>query len=371
MGNRKFHIDYILALPVFGLILIGVIMLASVSAVFSFEKFGTTGYYFVHQMLCGFLPGIILAVIAFFLPIDFFKKWSFFFIMVALILMAVVFIPGFGIVSGGAPRWIKFFGATFQPSEILKLTFIIYLATWLSNRVKAKSCKDDGWKFTLLPFFCILGFIFLLLYFQSNASTLGLIFGIAIVMYFLSGTPLWHTFVLFLTAVSGAVFMLSEPYRIKRVLVTFGMIKDPMGLGYQIKQSLITIGSGGIFGVGLGMSHQKFGKFLPQTMSDSIFAIFAEETGFIGCSILVLLLVVFFWRCIRIAIKSKDKFSQLFTIGVAVWFLIQAFINIGAMIQIFPLTGIPLPFISYGGSHIIVELIAIGIILNVSRRTDF
>ena len=190
-------------------------------------------------------------------------------------------------------------------------------------------------------------------------------------MYFVSGTPVWHMFVLGLVGLAMSAFMVVfEPYRIKRVLVALNIIKDPMGIGYQVKQSLITIGSGGIIGIGLGMSQQKFGNFLPQTMSDSIFAIFAEETGFIGCIILISLFIFFFFKCFRIAFKSHDKFSQLFAIGMAVWICLQAFINIGAMIQIFPLTGIPLPFISYGGSHILMELIGVGILFNISKHNQ-
>lgn len=368
MGIKKIlKIDLGLALASGGLILIGLVSLASVSAIFSLEKFGKTGYYFTHQTLYGILPGIILFIIAFFLPLSFFKKGSVVFISIALILMVLVFIPGLGVVAGGAPRWLKIGFFTFQPSEILKLAFIIYLSAWLANR--AKSQRDL--KLALIPFFFILALIFLLFYFQSNASTLGLITLIGVIMYFISGTPLWHMIILGLVGLAMSGFMIVyEPYRIKRVLVALNILKDPMGVGYQIKQSLITIGSGGITGIGLGMSQQKFGNFLPQTMSDSIFSIYAEETGFIGCMLLVFLFLFFFYRCFMISLKSKDKFSQLFAIGIGVWISFQAFINIGAMIQIFPLTGIPLPFISYGGSHIIVELAALGILFNISKHNQ-
>jgi len=153
-----------------------------------------------------------------------------------------------------------------------------------------------------------------------------------------------------------------------RLRVLLGSIKDPMGIGYQIEQSLIAIGSGGILGLGLGTSIQRFG-FIPQTMSDSIFAVFAEETGFIGSLVLIFLFLVLLWRGFRISKRSPDKFSQLFAIGISSWICIQAFINIGAMIGILPLTGIPLPFISYGGSHMVAELIGIGILLNISKSS--
>jgi len=159
----------------------------------------------------------------------------------------------------------------------------------------------------------------------------------------------------------------TTPFRMSRVLVFLGVKNDPMGTGYQIKQALIAIGSGGIFGLGVGMSKQI--NFLPQTMSDSIFAVYAEETGFIGALVLIFLFLFFLWRVFRIAKNSPDKFSQIFAVGVGSWICLQAFINIGSMIDIFPLTGIPLPFISYGGSHLITELIAVGILLNISKYT--
>ena len=152
----------------------------------------------------------------------------------------------------------------------------------------------------------------------------------------------------------------------KRILVFLDPKIDPMGMGYQINQILIAIGSGGLTGLGLGMSSQRFG-FIPQTMADSIFAIFAEETGFIGCLVLVSLFILLFWRGLRIAKRSQDKFSKLVAIGISSWICIQAFVNIAAMVSILPLTGIPLPFISYGGSHLVGEIIAIGILLNISK----
>ncbi|MCX6765045.1 MAG: FtsW/RodA/SpoVE family cell cycle protein, partial [Candidatus Nealsonbacteria bacterium] len=282
---------------------------------------------------------------------------------------ALVFIPGIGVVSGGALRWLNVGFTTVQPSEILKLSFIIYLATWLDSKLKEKKQFHDSKK-TFIPFICILGFIFVLFYLQSNASTLILIFSIALSMYFLSSTPLWQSMFLGLGGAFGAAFLiLFEPYRLNRLMVSLGIIKDPMGLGYQINQSLISIGSGGFFGNGLGSSSQKLGSFLPQTMSDSIFSVFAEELGFIGAMMVLSLFIVIFIRCIRIGQKTEDKFSQLFVIGFGSWICLQAFINIGAMIQLIPLTGIPLPFISYGGSHIIMELIGAGVVLNISKNT--
>jgi len=373
MTVKKSHqFDYTLAIVVIVLLIFGVLILSSVSAVFSQEKFGKSTYYFIHQMIWGVGIGFLFGFIAFKIPLSFFKKGAGFFLFVNLALMVLVFIPGLAIISGGAPRWINFGFFTFQPSELLKLAFIIYLSAWLANRTSKKTLKKDkrNWSFTLLPFLFILGFIGLLLHFQSDASTLALIIAVGILLYFLSNTPLWHTLLLSSIAVGGFLFLITfTSYRINRVWVLLGLIKDPMGLGYQIKQALITIGSGGIFGLGLGMSNQKFGGFLPQTMSDSIFAVFAEEAGFVGSFVLISLFLIFLWRSFKIAKNSRDKFSQFFCIGISSWICLQAFINIGAMIGILPLTGIPLPFIGYGGSHIVAELIGIGILLNISKHT--
>lgn len=357
MKKNFLHFDYWFLISFLVLLCFGLLILAGVSSIFSQKDFGRSGYYFLHQLNLAILPGLILGITAFFIPISFYKKISFYFVIVALFLMALVFIPGIGIISGGAPRWINIGITTLQPSEILKLAFIIYLAAWLAG------------KKTFTSFICILGLIFALFFLQSNASTLVLIFFIACIMYFLSGTPLWQSMLLGLGGgISIALLILLEPYRLNRILVSLGAIKDPMGLGYQINQSLITIGSGGFWGTGLGMSSLKMGSFLPQTMSDSIFSVLAEEMGFLGVSIILLFFVIFFMRCIIIASRTTDKFSQLFVFGFGSWICFQAFINIGAMIQLIPLTGIPLPFISYGGSHIVMELIGAGIVLNISKR---
>jgi len=369
--KKKQKFDYILAIVVAVLVILGILVLASVSATFSQEKFGRTTYYLFHQMICGLVLGIILGFVAFKIKLSTLKKWAWLFILINLIFMALVFIPRLGIVAGGAPRWMNLGFVSFQPSEFLKLTFIFYLSAWLTSRTIKKSFKKTKkeLKFTLIPFLVIIGIIAILLTKQSDVSTLGMIILIAALMYFSANTPLWHSVLIILISSAGFLVLVKiAPYRIMRLRVLLGSIKDPMGTGYQIEQSLIAIGSGGILGLGLGTSIQRLG-FIPQTMSDSIFAVFAEETGFVGSLVLIFLFLVLLWRGFRISKRSPDKFSQLFAIGISSWICIQAFINIGAMIGILPLTGIPLPFISYGGSHMVAELIGIGILLNISKSS--
>ena len=270
----------------------------------------------------------------------------------------MVFLPIIGSAGQSAYRWI-YLGFSFQPSELLKLTLILYIAAWLASKRER----------TLLPFITIMGVVGLFLFLQPDISTLGVIGIIAVIMYFMAGTPIWHTLLMIMGGFATLVAIIQlAPYRISRLAVFLDPSLDPLGRGYQIKQALIGIGSGGLTGVGLGLSFQKFG-ILPEPISDSIFAVFAEEMGFIGAFLLVALFLAFAWRALVIAKRTKDLFANLVAIGITTWITVQAFVNIGSMIGILPLTGIPLPFISYGGSALAVELLALGILLNISKKT--
>ena len=362
--RKKNKPDYILILTVGILLLLGIIILASVSAPLSQEKFGSPYFYLFRHLLVGLLPGILLGYLAFKMPLSFFKKWAPVLLIINLFFLVMVFIPGIGISFGGANRWVDLGFISFQPSEFLKLSFILYLAIWLSKR--SEKIKEFG--STFIAFAIILGLISLLLILQPDISTLGIIIASGVLIYFLAGTPLKHTFLILSTSLA-VLFLLIKiaPYRLERVLVFLNPDLDPMGLGYHINQALIAVGSGGILGTGLGMSIQKFG-FLPQPMTDSIFVIFAEEVGFIGSVVLISLFLILAWRGFQIAKEVQDKFSKLACVGITFWITFQAFVNIGSMIGILPLTGIPLPFISYGGSALVAELIGIGILLNISKN---
>ncbi len=367
--------DYILIGVLVILVILGVLIVYSVSASFSQERFGQTFYYLKRQILFGFLPGAILAFLFFKIPLALLKKIVLILFLISLGFLGMVFIPNLGVSIGGATRWISLGPVSFQPSELLKLTFIIYLASWLTKsdfsslKERSKNQKKGiNEKMKLIAFLIVIGLISLFLIFQPDLSTLGLIISIAILMYFSAKTPFWYT-ILIVLIISGSLIALVKlaPYRMERLLVFLNPGIDPMGMGYQSKQALITVGSGGISGLGLGMSLQKFG-FLPHPIADSIFAIFAEETGFIGSLILISLFLIFFWRGFEISKKSPNKFSKLVALGISSWIALQAFLHIGSMIGLLPLTGIPLPFISYGASHLIVELIGVGILLNISKN---
>ena len=362
--NRK--PDLALVAVTIVLIILGVLILTSISASLSFERFGNTYYYLKHQFLVGILPGILLGFLAFLIPLEFFKKNIIFFLLISLLLLGLVFIPKVGISLGGANRWIKLGSILIQPSEFLKITFLVYLASWLATRTHSQK----EWKQTLIAFLIIIAILSTFLIFQPDIGTLGIVVGFSVIMYFLSDTPIWHTALIILLGIIALIILMKvAPYRADRIRVFFNPDADPMGVGYQVKQALITVGSGGVSGVGLGMSRQKFG-FLPQTMSDSIFALFAEETGFIGSLILILFFLFFIWRGFKIVRASEDKFQKILAAGIVSWISLQAFINIGSMTGLLPLTGVPLPFISYGCSHLLTEFVGVGILLHISKNSN-
>jgi len=368
MAKKNKTIDYWLLLITTILIVLGIAFLASASSYSSNRDFGDPFYLIKHQLI-----SLGIGIVAFFvclkINLKFFKKWLFYIFLINLLLMVLVFIPGIGASSGSSTRWLSIGGISVQPSEFLKLSFILYLAAWLSNQKKDKGAVFKKSKnATLLVFLCIISLITGILILQSDLSTSLLIIAIGGLMYFASKYPLYHTVInVICIGLGGWVFSKISPYRMSRILVFLNPGDDPLGAGYQIEQAKIAVGSGGITGVGLGMSQQRFG-LLPQPISDSIFAILAEETGFIGATILVILFLLFAWRGFKIIKESSNIFFQLIGVGIVSWIFIQSLLNIGAIIGLIPLTGIPLPFISYGGSALIAELAGVGILLNISKN---
>jgi len=370
-AQKSNHIDYIFLISVLSLLAVGLLILSSISSVISQKEFGNSTHYLFRQIIRGIIPGLALGILAFKLNLSAIKRWSLLFVILGLVMMFLVLVPGLGIKAGGASRWLNIGFSSLQPSEFLKIFFFIYISAWLAKNTEPESSKKrPNWRKIFLPFIIIVGIIGLLLIIQSDLSTLIVILATAGIIYFCAQTPLWHSLLMLFFGVAGACCLIRYvPYRYNRVLVLLDPLRDPMGLGYQIRQVLIAVGSGGIWGLGIAKSQQKFG-FVPQPMGDSVFAIFAEETGFVGAVILVSLFVFVLWRGLRIAKKSQDRFSRLFATGFVSWICLQAFVAIGAMIGLIPLTGIPLPFISQGGTHIVAELIGVGILLNISKHSQ-
>jgi cell division protein FtsW len=276
----------------------------------------------------------------------------------------LVFVPGVGFHSGGATRWINLGFTTVQPGEFLKIGFVVALAAWLAPRARQLGQVRKG----LIPFSVLVAVPSIILLAQPNTSTTFLLLCTGAVMYFVAGAP-WRDFgILLLVAVLalGAVILV-RPYALQRVQTFLDPSSHSLGSGYQIQQSLIAVGSGGIIGRGFGQSVEKF-NYLPEPDGDSVFAVFAEETGFVGAALLVLLFLSLSARGIVIAGNSRDMFGGLLALGLSFLILLQACMNIGAMIGIIPLTGLPLPFVSHGGTALMATLLMCGLILNVAAH---
>jgi len=374
----KKTLNYILFFLIVFFVGSSILFFSCLSTPASLQKYGNGHYYLLHQILFGFLPAIVAGVIGYKISLHWLKKWAPAFVLVNLVFLFLVFLPKFGVSGGGASRWLNLGFASIQPSEFLKITAILYLSAWIASKLSEthaldwKSITKKGYHnviYIFVPFIVFLGIITVALFLQKDASTLGVVALTLLALYFSAKTPLWHTLLVILGGMGALLALIKiEPYRLDRLMMLFHADTDPLGKGYQLKQSLISLGSGGVFGQGLGMSTQKFG-FLPQAMTDSIFAIIGEEMGIIGGLILIAAFIFLLWLGIKIAKESNDRFSKMVAVGITFWIALQAFINMASVSAIFPLAGIPLPFFSYGGSHLLVELFSVGLLLNISKNT--
>jgi len=357
--------DYMLLGVCILLLTLGLITLFSVSSAKGEVNFRDPLYYLKHQLLFGIAPGLFLAAIGYMTDHKLLRKLSFFILLLTLGLLFLLFVPHIGISLKGATRWVKLGPLLFQPAEFFKLGFIMYLASLFASRIG----KVTRFFEVALPFMIILGFIGAILLSQPAAGTLGIIVATGMGMYFLAGGKMRDVFVVgVIGTVLFFVIIYSAPYRRERFEAFLNPSVDPQGTSYQLNQALISIGSGGLWGVGIGHSRQKY-EFLPETISDSIFAIYAEEVGLFGSMLLLSLLFLFAFCGLSITKQSPDAFSRLLAGGITLWIVIQSFLNIAANAGLVPLTGVPLPFFSYGGSSMSAVLAAIGILLNISRYT--
>jgi len=359
--------DYLLLWSFIALVFLGFLMLLSSSSWISLEKTGSPIYYLSHQVLYGLLPGCLLAYIFSKFSLRFLRGLAVLFFIISLIFLILVFIPRFGFQAGGAASWLEVGSFTFQPSEFAKLALIVYLAALLEKKVKEGEIKN--FKESFEPFLIILVPFVILLFFQPDMGTLGIICLIALLMFFAAGANLLHIFLLILMGVFClGIGFLTFPHQKERIMTFMHPEEDSLGMSYQVNQSLIALGSGGIFGRGFGNGIQKY-NYLPQPMGDTIFAVWAEETGFIGSLIILLLFLLILWRGFIISKRAPDNFSRLLAIGIISWIEIQGFVHIMAVCGLIPFTGLPLPFISYGGSALISSFIGLGILINISKRT--
>jgi cell division protein FtsW len=360
--EKKGKIDNVFLGIVIALLVIGVFCF--VSASFGVMAKNEAKFMSVlYSQTIGLLVGLLLMYLATKIPYKFWRNYAFYFFVASIIITLLVWVPGLGFKHGGATRWINIGGMSFQPVEFLKLTFVFYFAAWLSwVKSRAKELK-----YGILPLAIILGIIALVLVMQPDHKSIILLVLAGAGMLVASGVP-WK-YILGILGVSLLVFsllVLKSSYLQDRIKTFIDPGHDLLDKSFQLNQSLIAIGTGEIFGRGLGKSVQKFTR-LPEPQGDSIFAVIGEELGFVGTTLIIALYIALALRAMKIAFGAPDSFSRLMVVGIAILLVAQSFMHIASSIGAFPLTGVPLVFISHGGTSLMFSLFMAGIILNVSR----
>ncbi|MBR3119387.1 stage V sporulation protein E [Oceanobacillus profundus] len=343
------------------LLVVGIVMVYSSSYVWSDYKFNDSFYYLKRQLL---FAGAGVVAMFFFMVIPYYtwKKYANLILLFCFILLLLVLIPGVGLVRGGAQSWIGVGAFSIQPSEFMKLGLIIFLAAILSANQKYITSFKKGFLPCILLVFTAFGLIML----QPDLGTGMVLVLTCMIMIFAAGARLTHFFGLAAIGMLGFVGLIaSAPYRISRITAFLNPWEDPLGDGFQIIQSLYAIGPGGLMGLGLGNSLQKY-FYLPEPQTDFIFAILGEELGFIGGTVIIVLFFLLLWRGIKISLEAPDLFGRFLALGIAGMLAVQAMINISVVIGLIPVTGITLPFLSYGGSSLTLTLCSVGVLLNIS-----
>lgn len=355
--NQKRGVDWSIVFFALFLTCFGLLMIFESSNVAAFRDFGDKYHYVKDQLLwlgIGWL-GFIFASI-----IDYHRyyKLAVPIILATIVALILVFMPGIGIKALGAHRWIGVRSFTLQPGEFAKLALVLYLSAWLSYKEKGR----------FIPFTLLVGLMSFLVILEPDLGTAIIILMVSVFIYFASGAALLEFAVLIpFGLIASLILAITSPYRLKRLTSFLNPNSDPLGASYHIRQILISLGSGGWFGLGLGSSRQKY-EYLPEATTDSIFAIIGEEFGFLGAVLLILVFIFFLYRVLKITKEAPDRFGMLLGLGILSILGAQIIVNLGSMTAIFPLTGVPLPFISYGGSNLIVSLISCGILINISRQ---
>lgn len=350
---------------VLGIVVFGLVILSSAAGPLGYSRFGDTFYFVKHQLLFGILPGVIALFVMMKIPYRFWKRTAVPLLLISIILLVLVFIPGIRAEFGSSYSWVKIGSFSFQPSEFVKLTFLFYLAAWLEARGE-RGVRD--FKTGLVPFLFVLGIITGLLVLEPDTGSMAIIAIESMVVFFVAGSSIFHLALLGAGAAAMLTLLIKiSPYRAARLMTFLHPELDPQGIGYHVNQALLAIGSGGFFGLGFGHSRQKF-QYLPEVQGDSIFAIVGEEMGFIFAAGLVVFFVALARRGLKISEDAPDNFGKFVSIGILSWIIFQAFFNISSMVGLLPVTGVPLPFISYGGSAMITAMAAMGVLLNISTH---
>lgn len=345
----------LLAFPFF-LSLVGLFFVFEASSVRGFGEYGDSLHYVKLQGLWIFLGSLLIIFFSFF---DYHKLYylSLAIMTLTLVFLLLVLVPGIGHSAGGARRWIDLGVINIQPTELAKFSVIIYLSSWFIHRERKR----------FFSFLILLGALMFLIILQPDIGTAIIVFLLSILMYYLAGYEL-HYLLLLSPFAAGMFYLLVKfsPYRLKRFMAFFDPSLDPLGITYHINQILISLGNGGLFGQGIGISRQKF-LFLPEAHTDSIFAIIGEEFGFIGGVVIIGVYLYLLLMLYKISVSASDRLGKLLAGGVFAFFNLQIIINLTGIANLLPLTGVPLPFISYGGSNLLVSFILIGITINIAK----
>jgi len=355
--------DTVLLAVVAALVGIGLVMVFSASSATAWADYGDVAYYAKRQFIW-LIVGLACAYGAYRMDYQLLKKAAPFLLVGATLGLLFVFVPHIGVGANGGRRWIGFSAISFQPSEFAKLAVVVYLSAVLAARSDRIGSLVKG----LFPLCVPVGIMAVLILKEPDMGTASLLVFVAFTMFFAAGARILHLVAILTVTVPFAVLtVLASPYKRARVFAFLDPWKDAQNTGFHIVQSLLALGSGGILGVGLGASRAKF-FYLPEQYTDFIFSVLGEELGLIGALSVVILFIVLAYRGVRIAIASPDRFGFFLTIGCTAMIVIQAFVNIGVVTSSWPVTGVPLPFISFGGSSLIVNLVAVALIANVGRH---
>ena len=356
-----------LLLSMFLLIFIGIVMIYSASAIYADQNFQDS-FLFLRKQILYFMIGFVCFMGAFSLKPEFLEKYSHLIVLIGIILLALVYLPSISRVSSGARRWLRLFNFNFQPAEFSKLALIIYFADYLKRKIKLIRRGDFQ---VLLPPLFILGVYSSLIIMQPDLGSVILLFFATAVLFFIAGIR--QRYIFSFLAICSVFFyfaVIKVPYRLSRITAYLNPWEDPKGSGFQIIQSFVSFGLGGLKGVGLGASTQKL-FYLPQSYTDFIYSIIAEEGGFIASVVVICIYFFMFWQGVLISLRQIDLFRRMVSFTLCALITFQALLNIFVCTGLIPTKGLPLPFISYGGSSLIINMIAIGIILSIDRDKGY
>lgn len=354
--GRRF-LTTLLILPLI-MSLVGLFFVFEASSVRSFGEYGTSLHY-VQLQFVWIILGVSLMILVSFINYHRLYYIAFFLMSATIVFLFLVLIPGVGSKVGGARRWLDFGVINFQPTELAKLSVVIYLSSWFIHRERKR----------FFSFLILLAILMLLIILQPDMGTALIVFFLGVVIYFLAGIELHYLlFLIPASLVSFFILVKISPYRFHRLLAFFNPALDPLGISYHVNQVLISLGNGGLFGRGIGISRQKY-LFLPEAHTDSIFAIISEEFGFLGGILLIGTFVYLMYIIYKVAAHAPDRYGRLLSSGIFAFFNLQIILNLSGMTTLLPLTGVPLPFISYGGSNLLISFIFLGILYNIAKQS--